>query len=113
MATVRTKSDSSDIILSGGKGVADSVDKLYELAEKLGAEIGASRGLVDMNRMPYDKQIGLTGKTVSPKIYIAVGISGAIHHTCAVEGSTTVIAINPDKDARIFDYADYGIVERF
>ena len=113
MATVRTKSDSSDIILSGGKGVADSIDKLYELAEKLGAEIGASRGLVDMNRMPYDKQIGLTGKTVSPKIYIAVGISGAIHHTCAVEGSTTVIAINPDKDARIFDYADYGIVERF
>ena len=113
MATVRTKSDSFDIIVSGGKGVADSIDKLRELADKLGAETGASRGLVDMNKMPYDKQIGLTGKTVSPKIYIAIGISGAIHHTCAVEGSTTVIAINPDKDARIFDYADYGIVERF
>ncbi|MBQ5884828.1 MAG: FAD-binding protein [Clostridia bacterium] len=113
MATVRTKSDSFDIIVSGGKGVADKIDKLNELAEKLGAEIGASRGLVDMNKLPYDKQIGLTGKTVSPKIYIAVGISGAIHHTCAIEGSTTVIAINPDKNARIFDYADFGIVENF
>ncbi|MBQ2319491.1 MAG: FAD-binding protein, partial [Clostridia bacterium] len=70
-------------------------------------------GLVDMNKIAYEKQIGLTGKTVSPKIYIAIGISGAIHHTCAIEGSTTVIAINPDKDARIFEYADYGIIERF
>jgi electron transfer flavoprotein alpha subunit len=87
-------------------------EKLYKLAEQLGAEIGASRGLVDMNKMSYDKQIGLTGKTVSPKIYIAIGISGAIHHTCAIEESTTVIAINPDKDARIFDYADYGIVDK-
>lgn len=112
MATVRTKSASSDIIVSGGKGVADSLEKLYELAQKLGAEVGASRGLVDMNRVSYDKQIGLTGKTVSPKIYIAAGISGAIHHTCAIEGSTTVIAINPDKNARIFEYADFGIAEK-
>ena len=112
MATVRTKAESSDIIVSGGKGVAENIDKLNELAEKLGAEIGASRGLVDMDKAAYDKQIGLTGKTVSPKIYIAVGISGAIHHTVAIEGSTTVIAINPDKDARIFEYADYGIVDR-
>ena len=112
MATVRTKSESSDIIVSGGKGVAESLDKLRALAEKLGAELGASRGLVDMNGAEYEKQIGLTGKTVSPKIYIAVGISGAIHHTCAIEGAQTVIAINPDKDARIFEYADYGIVEK-
>ncbi len=112
MATVRTRSASSDIIVSGGRGVADSLDKLYALADKLGAELGASRGLVDMNKVTYDKQIGLTGKTVSPKIYIAAGISGAIHHTCAIEGSTTVIAINPDKNARIFEYADYGIVEK-
>lgn len=111
MATVRTKSESSDIIVSGGKGVADNIEKLYELSEKLGAEIGASRGLVDMNKISYDKQIGLTGKTVSPKIYIAIGISGAIHHTCAIEGSSTVIAINPDKDARIFEYADFGIID--
>lgn len=113
MATVRTKSESSDIIVSGGKGVADKFDKLNTLAEKLGAEIGASRGLVDMNKAPYEMQIGLTGKTVSPKIYIAVGISGAVHHTCAIEGAGTVIAINADKDARIFEYADYGIIEEF
>ena len=111
MATVRTKSESSDIIVSGGKGVADSIEKIEELARKLDAQIGASRGLVDMNKATYDKQIGLTGKTVSPKIYIAVGISGAIHHTCAIEGSGTIIAINPDKNARIFEYADYGIIE--
>lgn len=111
MATVRTKVESSDIIVSGGKGIADNIQKLEELAKTLNAQIGASRGLVDMNKAPYDKQIGLTGKTVSPKIYIAVGISGAIHHTCAIESCGTIIAINPDKDARIFEYADYGIVD--
>ena len=112
MATVRTKSKSSDIIVSGGKGVAENIERLEELAIMLNAELGVSRGLVDMNKVTYDKQIGLTGKTVSPKIYIAVGISGAIHHTCAIEGSGTIIAINPDKDARIFEYADYGIIDR-
>ena len=66
-----------------------------------------------MNKATYDKQIGLTGKTVSPRIYIAVGISGAIHHTCAIEGSSTIIAINPDKEARIFEYADFGILSEF
>ena len=111
MATVRTKSESSDIIVSGGKGVADNIEKLEELARKLNAQIGASRGLVDMNKVTYDKQIGLTGKTVSPKIYIAVGISGAIHHTCGIEGSGTIIAVNPDKNARIFEYSDYGIID--
>ena len=113
MATVRTKSGNSDIIVSGGKGVADKFDKITALAKKINAEIGASRGLVDMNKALYETQIGLTGKTVSPKIYIAVGISGAVHHTCAIEGAGTVIAINPDKDARIFEYADYGIVGNF
>lgn len=110
MATVRTKSESSDIIVSGGKGVADKMEILYELANKIDAQLGASRGLVDMGKASYDMQIGLTGKTVSPKIYIAIGISGTVQHTCAIEGSTTVIAINPDKNARIFEYADYGIV---
>lgn len=64
-----------------------------------------------MGKAPYEMQVGLTGKTVSPKIYIAMGISGAVHHTCAIEGANTVIAINPDKDARIFDYSDYGIID--
>ena len=102
---------SSDIIVSGGKGIAENIEKLEELARKLNAEIGASRGLVDMNKASYDKQIGLTGKTVSPKIYIAVGISDAILHTCAIEGSGTIIAINPDKDAGILEYADYGVID--
>lgn len=110
MATVRTDSVSSDIIVSGGRGVLRSLDRLEKLAESLGAELGASRGLVDSGGVSYDRQIGLTGKTVSPEIYIAVGISGAVHHTCAIENAGTVIAVNPDKNARIFDYADYGII---
>ncbi len=113
MATVRTRSESSDIVVSGGRGVADKIEKLEEFAKSINAQPGASRGLVDMNKAPYSQQVGLTGKTVSPKIYIAIGISGAIHHTCAIEGAKTVIAINPDKDARIFEYADYGIIGEF
>ncbi|MBR5508012.1 MAG: FAD-binding protein [Clostridia bacterium] len=113
MATVRTKQSSSDVIVSLGKGAKDSIEKGKKLAETLNAELGASRGLVDANLAPYKHQIGLTGKTVSPKVYIAIGISGAVHHTCAIEGADTVIAINPDKDARIFEYADYGILENF
>ncbi len=113
MATVRTKQESSDIIVSGGKGVINSLDRLESFAKELGAELGASRGLVDSNKAPYERQIGLTGKIVSPKIYIAVGISGAAHHTCGFEGAGTVIAINPDKDAKIFDFADFGILEEF
>ena len=66
-----------------------------------------------MNKVPYDMQIGLTGRMVNPKIYIAIGISGVVHHTCAIEGAKTVVVINPDKDARIFEYADYGIVSAF
>ncbi len=113
MATVRTESDNTDIIVSGGRGVADKLPELGSFAEKIGAVLCASRGLVDTGAMPYEKQIGLTGKNAAPKIYIAVGISGAIHHTCAIEQSRVIIAINPDRGARIFDYADYGIVKEF
>lgn len=113
MATVRTKQGGGEIIVSAGKGAAESLDKIEKLAKELGAGMCASRGLVDMGRAEYARQVGLTGKTVSPKIYIAVGISGAVHHTCAIEGADTVIAINPDKDARIFEYADYGILDEF
>ncbi len=113
MATVRTESNSADVIVSGGRGVKDSYDKLKEFADTIGAELAASRGLVDTGLSPYEHQIGLTGKMVSPKIYIAVGISGAVQHTCAIENADIVIAINPDKDARIFDYADYGIAKDF
>lgn len=113
MATVRTKTDSSQIVVSGGRGIAEKIEKLEEFASRIGAETAASRGLVDMNKVSYEKQIGLTGKTISPKIYIAIGISGAVHHTCAIEGAETVIAINPDKNARIFEYADYGVLAEF
>lgn len=113
MATVRTKHPSSDILVAGGKGISENMENLKAFAEKIGAELCASRGLVDMGKVPYEMQVGLTGKTVSPKIYIAVGISGAVHHTCAIECADTVIAINPDKNARIFEYADYGILEKF
>lgn len=113
MATVRTETDSGDIVVSGGKGVKDDMERLRRFAEEIGAETGASRGLVDAGGAPYSEQIGLTGKSVSPKIYIAIGISGAVHHTCAIENAGTIIAINPDKNARIFEYADYGIMDEF
>lgn len=113
MATVRTKQASSDIMVAGGKGVSENMENLKAFAEKIGAELCASRGLVDTGKAPYEMQIGLTGKTVNPKIYIVVGVSGAVHHTCAIENADTIIAINPDKDARIFEYADYGILKEF
>ena len=113
MATVRTLTDSSDIIVSLGKGVVGKLDEAKARAAKYAAELGASRAMVDAGYMPYSAQIGLTGKTVCPKVYIALGISGAVHHTSAIENAGTVIAINPDRDARIFEYADYGIVAEF
>ncbi|MBQ7900988.1 MAG: FAD-binding protein [Clostridia bacterium] len=113
MATVRTKSECAEIIVSAGRGVKDKLNEVEAFAKSIGAELAASRGLVDTNAVSYDKQIGLTGKTVNPKIYIAIGISGAVHHTCAIEDSMAVIAINPDKNARIFQYADYGITAEF
>lgn len=110
MATVRCEEKSDDIIFAGGKGIAERMDILDLLTKKYGGDVGASRVIVDMGKAPYEHQIGLTGKQVSPKVYVAVGISGAVQHTCAIENAGTVIAINPDKDARIFEFADYGIV---
>ena len=78
--------------------------------EKYGAELGASRGAVDTEAMPYENQIGLTGKSVCPSVYVAIGISGAVHHVEGMKRSGTVIAINKDKNAPVFDYADFGIV---
>ena len=73
-------------------------------------ETAASRGAVDLDMLPYAKQVGLTGKRVSPAVYVAIGISGAVHHIAGMQQSGTVIAINPDKNAPIFDYADFGII---
>ncbi len=113
MATVRCAQKSDDVIVSGGRGISDSLDNLKEFAQELNAEMGASRALVDKGTVSYELQIGLTGKTISPKVYIAIGISGAVQHTCAIESADTIIAINPDKDAQIFSFADYGIISSF
>lgn len=111
LATVRTSAEASnEIILSAGLGALPYVEDLQKLALEKGYRLMASRGLVDKMGLPYELQIGLTGCTVAPSIYIACGISGAVHHTCAIEGTATVIAVNPDRNARIFDYADFGIV---
>ena len=114
MATVRTESESiKDVTVGLGFGAKESIDKARALADELSAELAASRKMVDKGFLPYSMQVGLTGKTVAPSVYIAIGISGAVHHVVGMQRSGTIIAINSDKDAPIFDYADYGIVEEF
>ena len=110
-ATVRTvKDNEKDVVFSIGKGAINYIDKIKDLAKKFDAEVCCSRIVADSGKLPYEMQVGLTGKTVSPKVYVAFGISGAVQHTCAISGAGTIIAVNNDKDARIFDYADYGII---
>lgn len=104
--------DSAKIIVAGGKGMKNHAgfELLKILAQKLGATVGASRGAVDMGLAPVEIQIGQTGKTVSPKLYIACGISGAIQHTVGMCDSDKVIAINKDPNAPIFEVSDIGYV---
>lgn len=85
---------------------------VIKFADKLNAKICCSRAAVDDGKFPYDCQVGLTGKAVAPDVYIALGISGAVQHTCGMENSGTVIAVNPDKNARIFEFADYGVLDK-
>ncbi|MBR4910315.1 MAG: FAD-binding protein [Clostridia bacterium] len=113
MATVRTAVSSSDIVVTAGFGVADKLDTVRSFADSINATLGATRKAVDNGILPYDLQIGLTGKTVSPAVYIAIGVSGAVHHIAGMDKSGVIIAINPDKNAPIFDYADYGIISDF
>ncbi|MBE6611807.1 MAG: hypothetical protein E7632_04895 [Ruminococcaceae bacterium] len=110
MATVRTVSESADVIVSCGFGVRGGIAAAQTLADRLGAQMGASRKLVDGGFAPYEQQVGITGRTVAPKIYLALGISGAVHHTAAIEGSGFILAVNPDKNAQIFDFCDFGCV---
>jgi electron transfer flavoprotein alpha subunit len=100
------------LIVAVGRGIKsqENIEIVQKLAEAMGAEIAASRPICDNEWLPMDRQIGSSGQTVSPKLYLAVGISGAIQHVVGMKNSQTIVAINKDAEAPIFDIADYGIV---
>ena len=110
--TIGAPIQDADIIISCGKGLKDgkNLGIINDLAELLGGSVGASRKAVDLGWISYSHQVGLSGKTVSPKLYIACGISGAVQHIAGMSSAETVIAINSDPEADIFRAADFGVV---